>query len=118
MDRNVIIRQRKLIREKVERVKKMTSIYFDGKSNDTLTSTGKLESQDHICILSEPGSKYVAHTPAASKAAEVQTNAILARLSDVDLTEMEAVGSDGKLYYSYTTYFLNRYAYFTSTSYH
>ena len=46
---------------------KMTGLYFDGKKDMTLQRNGNMELEEHITIMSEPGSEYVTHAIPSGK---------------------------------------------------
>ena len=63
MDRHVIIDQRKKYRSenKPDR-SNFSGLYFDGKKDKTIQKRGPYKCEEHITIISEPGSHYITHT--------------------------------------------------------
>ena len=95
VDRNLIRRQRAKFRKQHKIVTSIQSLYFDGKQNKTLQNNGKLVLEEHIALLSQPGNIYIAHAVTPSKCAKDTSDAILRTIADVNVDELNVIGSDG-----------------------
>ena len=82
----------------------VTSIFFDGRRDKTLTVVRKgvkrhisTATEEHITILEEPGSKYICHVTPTGSTADHISEAIIKSLQEknLDLEQLCAVGCDG-----------------------
>lgn len=95
VDRNKIRRERKSLRSAYkDNDCRISGLYFDGRKDQTLKIVGNRKtvvSEEHISILSEPGSRYVGHCTPSSGSAKSITESIL---DTVDCTNLVCIGSD------------------------
>ena len=96
MDRHVIIAQRKKYRSenKPDR-SNFSGLYFDGKKDKTIQKRGPYKCEEHITIISEPGSHYITHTRPASSKSDSVAESITNALTDDELASILVIGSDG-----------------------
>lgn len=82
----------------------LNSIYFDGRKDKTLVSERKETrlhrkeiSEEHVSILSEPGSHYIGHSTSEKGTAIGIAKSIieLIKRKELNTTEIECVGCDG-----------------------
>lgn len=81
IDRSKVRRERQKFRQslKAEKCDVITSVYFDGRKDQTLTKVkvndrwySDKKSEEHFVVLAEPGGQYLTHTtPLSSKAADI-----------------------------------------------
>lgn len=106
IDRSKIRRERKRTRNilKTKQDKDfLQAIYFDGRKDNTLVQRlignknhRTTVSEEHIVIVSEPGSKYFGHiTVPCGTAKAISENLIQFLQQHMDLTNLVAIGSDG-----------------------
>lgn len=106
IDRSKIRRERHKMRQSLlmDRELQLTSLYFDGRKDKTLIQEKKgakyykrTVTEEHITLVTEPGSAYVTHVCTESGDAESISNAILNALksSRFDLSHLIAIGCDG-----------------------
>ncbi|CAH0562737.1 unnamed protein product [Brassicogethes aeneus] len=108
IDRSKIRRERKRTRSTLRSQLKQDkvfsqAIYFDGRKDNTLVqrSIGNKNhrttvSEEHIVIVSEPGSKYFGHiTVPCGTAKAISENLIEFLQQQMDLTNLVAIGCDG-----------------------
>lgn len=95
VDRNKIRRERKSLRSKYKDTESnISGLYFDGRKDQTLKIVGGRQtvvSEEHISILSEPGSRYVGHSTPSTGSAKSITESIL---DTVNCTNLVCIGSD------------------------
>ena len=95
IDRNKIRRERKSLRAAFKDDEcRISGLYFDGRKDQTLRLVGQRQSvvsEEHISILSEPGSKYVDHATPSSGSAKSIADSIL---DTVNCTNLVCIGSD------------------------
>ena len=95
VDRNKIRRERKSLRSACKNTGcRISGLYFDGRKDRTLKLVGGRQtvlSEEHISILSEPGSRYVDHATPSSGSAKSIAESIL---DTVDCTNLVCIGSD------------------------
>ena len=75
----------------------LQGLYFDGKRNVTLQSGKKKVVEEHISLVSEPGSKYIGHvTPSGGLAIDLADSILqFLEANNYDLTQLKVVGADG-----------------------
>lgn len=107
IDRSKIRRERNKKRSRLreERDNSISGLYFDGRKDKTLVqvkkSDGKLHrevaTEEHIAIISEPGSSYFGHITPTGGSSKVVTDELLKYLDErgVDKTAIQALGCDG-----------------------
>jgi len=104
-DRSMVIDRNKIRRERqkvlyCERESKATTIFFDGRKDETLQYDGKVGStqEEHITILSEPHSQFIGHiTPNKGDAQTISTALInfLILCDNFNVNELNSIGCDG-----------------------
>ena len=97
------IKKRTILR--VESSNLITGVYFDGCKDKTMVQVkegdGKLHrktlTEEHISIVSEPGSSYFGHVSPTGGSSKVVTDELMTYLheKDVDLSKIQAMGCDG-----------------------
>lgn len=108
IDRSKVRRERKRTRNTLRSQLKqeevfLQAIYFDGRKDNTLVQRlignknhRTTVSEEHIVIVSEPGSKYFGHiTVPCGTAAAIFENMIIFLQQQMDLTNLAAIGCDG-----------------------
>lgn len=93
--------QRELCVAKTSEKPPIIGLFFDGRKNQTLIyeSTANKRRrilEEHISLVSEPGSQYIGHVvPKNGTASSIKTSIILFLRQNFDLNSLIAVGSDG-----------------------
>lgn len=108
IDRNKVRRERKRSRNALKENQdlegnKIYAIYFDGRKDRTLVqhkeeniSSRKTVIEEHIVLVSEPGSKYFGHISVSPGTAKNISESIFNFLQqNMDLADLVAIGSDG-----------------------
>lgn len=108
IDRSKIRRERKRTRksvrqEQIEEETPIHAVYFDGRKDKTLVQRKEGQkvyratvTEEHIVLISEPGSKYFGHLSVQSGTAkEIESTMITFLRENMDLSKIIAVGSDG-----------------------
>ena len=109
IDRNKIRRSKNDIRKEVNAFAKnnaseIQSLYFDGRKDQTLINEKKGDSyhkknimEEHITLMSEPGSNYLGHVSVSQGTSECITKAIWDFFEDKDCftDSIQAIGCDG-----------------------
>ena len=96
VDRNIIRRHCKKVRKLTKKPTKVQSVFFDGKIDKTRLASGKFIKEEHVTMIAEPGHVFISHAiPSGRSNAENVTNAILSSLSDIDISDLNVLGSDG-----------------------
>ena len=95
IDRNKIRRERTSLRLEYKNTGcRISGLYFDGRKDQTLKLEGNRQtvvSEEHISILSEPGSGYVDHVTPSSGSAKSIADSLL---DSIDCTNLVCIGSD------------------------
>lgn len=109
IDRHKIRRERENFRERERKESKeqwknepVFGVYFDGKSDETMQAQGEGSSkrvtvavEDHVVLVSEPGSSYLGHVTPSGKDAESITDAIMNLMEEERLTSnWQVIGAD------------------------
>lgn len=98
------VKARKNLKKKHEEEKTCVhGIYFDGRKDKTLTQlkegdilSRKTIIEEHIVLVSEPGSVYLGHITPSSGSAQIITRSLLEFLQkNLDVSEVQAIGCDG-----------------------
>lgn len=79
------------------------AIHFDGRKDKTLIqikegerTARKTITEEHVVLLSEPGSKYVGHvTPISGNSHNIKTSILTFLEKNVDISQLQAIGCDG-----------------------
>ena len=108
VDRNKLIREKgkinKQLQKKINDNKVPTyAIYFDGRKDQTNVTVQKGMKfrnvtivEEHISVLSEPGSNYLGHvTPESGRADDISEAVFNLILTNGDIDKIEALGCDG-----------------------
>ncbi|CAH0562903.1 unnamed protein product [Brassicogethes aeneus] len=105
IDRSKIRRARKRQRSKYESKSKefVTCLFFDGRKDKTIAQNmrgNKLHRntviEEHIVLVSEPGSKYIGHvTPLSGSAYNIKQGIVKFLEERVDFSNLVAIGCDG-----------------------
>ena len=96
VDRNVVRRQRKRIRQDSLPTKRnISGLYFDSKIDDTLQPNKTIQPENHLTILNEPGSEYVCYTPLPSHKSVDILRGIVNSIPPEEFKEIMAIGADG-----------------------
>ena len=92
IDRNVIRRWKQNVFSN-QIPNKINSIYFDGKIDKTRQSDGYFRSEDHITIISEPGSEFITHvTPTVPSTSANIARAIIEKIEiNDDLSDVKVI---------------------------
>ena len=99
IDKFKINRTRKLLWKKnVEYMKnidnsQISSLYFDGRIDNTLSERGKIIKEEHITLLKEHGIIYLGHVLTNASNADEICKAIIGRLGKLD--NLSLIGYDG-----------------------
>lgn len=107
IDRSKLRRERRKVRlqlNSTQVIQSLYAIYFDGRKDKTIVQEKKGSSyyrtvvvEEHIVLLSEPGSVYIGHvTPDSGSSADITQSIIkFFTLKRITLSELVAVGCDG-----------------------
>lgn len=108
IDRSKIRRERKRARNTIKEQHNFDNnpffaIYFDGRKDKTLVQTKegdtfhrKTITEEHIALISEPGSKYFGHFEVSSGTAKnITTNVLQFLQKQMNLSDLVAIGCDG-----------------------
>lgn len=107
IDRSKIRRERSKVREELQRssCNVIEGLYFDGRKDKTMTVIHDVDDkyhrksimEEHISIVSEPGSSYFGHATPSSGSSKSITEAIVTRLklNDVSTNDVKVIGCDG-----------------------
>uniref|UniRef100_A0A6P7FUP9 Uncharacterized protein LOC114334346 n=1 Tax=Diabrotica virgifera virgifera TaxID=50390 RepID=A0A6P7FUP9_DIAVI len=109
VDRSIIRRERAKARFELKRKDKedgselVYGIYFDGRKDQTLVQTSeegslskKTKIEEHIVLVSEPGSKYIGHlTPASGNSQSIKKSILEFLEHNFDVSNLQAIGCDG-----------------------
>ncbi|CAH1996010.1 unnamed protein product [Acanthoscelides obtectus] len=107
VDRSKIRRERAKVRvdlkRKDERRKEVYGIYFDGRKDQTLVQTSKegisskkTKIEEHIVLVSEPGSKYIGHfTPESGNSLSIKRGILDFLEPNFDVSNLLVIGCDG-----------------------
>jgi len=95
--------RRDLKRKTIEKHPSIFGLYFDGRRDKTLkqTKVGKITArttikEEHIVLVSEPGSMYLGHVaPISGKVQSVAESILYFLNKNVDITTLQAIGCDG-----------------------
>ncbi|KAK3909621.1 ATP-dependent DNA helicase mph1 [Frankliniella fusca] len=97
-------KQNEVAKLQKQQVDKVEGLYFDGRRDKTMTQVKegtkyhrRIIKEEHISLVSEPGSKYVGHVTPRSGTAEAECHAIVEYLQQksVDITHLKVAGADG-----------------------
>lgn len=108
IDRSKIRRERVKTRKNLkkkheEEISCVYGIYFDGRKDRTLimvkegdTISRKTTTEEHIVLVSEPGSVYLGHiTPSSGSAQNIKRGLLEFLEKNIDISEVQAIGCDG-----------------------
>lgn len=105
IDRSKIRRARKRKRSEYQGGNKevITGLYFDGRKDSTITQEmrgnrlhRKTVIEEHIVLVSEPGSKYIGHvTPSSGSASNIKKGIVAFLEKKADFSSLIAIGCDG-----------------------
>ena len=104
IDRSKVRRERQKVRQSMKGGKcgVVTSIYFDGRKDQTLIKVKVIDrwysdkkSEEHCVVLTEPGGEYLTHTiPSSSKATDIATS-IMEVMNNRNITnDVVVIGCD------------------------
>ncbi|KAK3925304.1 Tetratricopeptide repeat protein 30-like protein [Frankliniella fusca] len=101
IDKNKIKRENDKVGSKLKQEARnedaVRGLYFDGRKDEILTSSG-FEKEEHISLVSEPGSKYIGHVAPTSSSALAASDSIyqyVTRELNCGFDEVVVVGCDG-----------------------
>ncbi|XP_053967743.1 uncharacterized protein LOC128869586 [Anastrepha ludens] len=109
IDKNKIRREKSKIRKALQQEPKtmseaLTSLYFDGRKDETLYQEEvgskryrKTRKEEHVSIIMEPGSQYITHVTPISDTSKGITESMISHLNEMefDFRELLLVGCDG-----------------------
>jgi hypothetical protein len=109
IDKNKLYRERKKVRSDLsqkerEKVQVLEGLYFDGRKDTTIVidkekgkTVRKTIKEEHVVLLSEPGSTYLGHVSPTSGQSESIKCSIIDFLNEKDIStsELVAIGCDG-----------------------
>lgn len=107
IDKNKVRRQRRKARTELQQSQtqnELRGLFFDGRKDQTLTNKKegrtfyrKTVVEEHISLISEPGSSYLGHTSPSSGTAKDITKSIVDFLTigNISTENLQAIGCDG-----------------------
>lgn len=107
IDKNKVRRQRRKARTRLQMSEtqiELRGLFFDGRKDQTLTNRKEGRTfhrrtvvEEHISIISEPGSSYLGHTSPSSGSAKDIAKSIVDYLTinNISTEKLEAIGCDG-----------------------
>lgn len=94
------VKTRSYLKKEIEEIPGEQGIYFDGRKDRTLVMIKEGEriarktiTQEHIVIVTEPGSKYLGHvTPATGSSQNIKTSILTFLEKNFNLSKLKVIG--------------------------
>ena len=81
-------------RKENRNIERFSSLYFNGKKDNTLMKNGCLKKQEHYTLVSEPSSDYICHTCPINGTSNAIAESIKSVINELP-NDLKVIGCDG-----------------------
>ena len=94
IDKSKVRRMRSKARKENRIIERFSSLYFDGKKNNTLMKNGRIKKQEHYTLISEPSSNNICHTFPINGTSNAIAESIKSVINELP-NALKVIGCDG-----------------------